>query len=344
LEERRIGGHLSVDQIHVPYQLVHTNRVTIGRGDFVERFGKAILSGNAAMFVGAGLSQAAGYPGWGQLLRPLQTRCGIPDQEDLPLVAEYIVLDSANGGRTALETHIERQLAATVPMHSSSHYDLNTLDIKEIWTTNYDRLLETAIPNAAVISNDAAVHEIASHGRSIIKMHGSIGPQQTWEDPPVITRSDYERYANRYPRMWTVLRSTYMSRSMLFLGFSFTDPNIEVLLRLARTLGTAQRDRHIAVMKAPDLGSSTPEGQRRHNLRIADLENSGVTVHEVPDYAEIPTLLADLVLRTRPPHLFLSGSSDIVDATPEKDETTIGRWCSALRGCPEFRGTSVAVR
>ena len=47
--------------------------------------------------------------------------------------------------------------------------------------------------------------------------------------------------------MWTVLRASYFSRSMLFMGFSFTDPNVDILLRLARTLGTAGGDRHYAV-------------------------------------------------------------------------------------------------
>ncbi|MFD0449904.1 SIR2 family protein [Rhodococcus aetherivorans] len=128
---------------------------------------------------------------------------------------------------------------------------MRRLDIKEIWTTNYDRLLETAIPEAVVVAGEDHVHNIASRRRAIIKMHGSIDNRNEWELPPVITRTDYERYELAHPRTWTVLRSSYMSRTMLFLGFSFTDPNIEILLRLARTLGTASADRHIAVMKPP---------------------------------------------------------------------------------------------
>lgn len=304
--------------------------VPISRADLVETYGQAILSGNAAAFIGAGMSRAALYPDWGELLTPMRDRCAIPDQSDLPLVAEYITLDKGNGGRDALVSHILAAMTAIPPEPTDSHMYLKKLAIKEIWTTNYDRLLETAIPDAVVVAGEEAIHNIASQRRAIIKMHGSIDADGQWEQPPVITRTDYERYELAHPRTWTVLRSSYMSRTMLFLGFSFSDPNIEILLRLARTLDTASGDRHIAVMKPPNGANDTNDDKRRHQLRVTDLENSGITVCEIANHNEIPELLADLALRTRPPHLFVSGSSNIKDATAEQDEQTLGPWCAAL--------------
>jgi len=57
----------------------------------VEDYGEAVLSGNAALFIGAGISQGAGLPGWGALLDPIRVGCNVPEHHDLPLVAEYIV-------------------------------------------------------------------------------------------------------------------------------------------------------------------------------------------------------------------------------------------------------------
>lgn len=302
----------------------------ISHSAFVETYGQAILSGNAAVFVGAGLSRAASYPDWGQLLAPMQARCNIPDHQDLPLVAEYITLDPANGGRDALVAHILTEMTAVPPEPTASHQTLQKLAIKEIWTTNYDRLLETAIPEAVVIAGETATHEIASHQRAIIKMHGSVGANGTWQQQPVITRTDYERYELEHPRTWTVLRSSYMSRTMLFLGFSFSDPNIEILLRLARTLRTASGDRHIAIMKPPNGTNDTDDDRRIHQLRVTDLENSGVTVCQIEDHGDIPKLLADLALRTRPPRIFISGSSGLAEATHEQDEEILGPWSSAV--------------
>jgi hypothetical protein len=305
--------------------------VPITHAQLIETYGRAILSGNAAVFVGAGLSRGAGYPGWGDLLAPMKARCNIPDHEDLPLVAEYITLDAANGGRMALENHILTTMAAVLATPTSNHRDLGKLSIKEVWTTNYDRLLEMAIPDAVVIVGEGAIHNIASQRRAVIKMHGSINVGgDDWEQPPVITRTDYERYEVDQPRTWTVLRSSYMSRTMLFLGFSFTDPNIEILLRLARTLGTAPGDRHIAVMKPPAGAAVTSDDVRRYQLRITDLENSGITVCEIEKHDDLPDLLAQLVLRTRPEHLFVAGSGNIKGATKEQEDEVLAPWCAAI--------------
>jgi len=73
--------------------------VPIERFRLVEDYGEAVLAGSAALFIGAGLSRSAGLPDWAALLAPLRDRCNIPEHHDLPLVAEYIANDSANGGR-----------------------------------------------------------------------------------------------------------------------------------------------------------------------------------------------------------------------------------------------------
>ena len=50
----------------------------------------AIASGNAVLFVGAGLSAGAGLPSWGQLIGPLADRIGPPDNQrsDLLKIAQ----------------------------------------------------------------------------------------------------------------------------------------------------------------------------------------------------------------------------------------------------------------
>jgi len=211
--------------------------VPITRFELVEEYGEAVLSGNAAVFVGAGISQGAGLPGWDGLLDPIRTSCDVPKHHDYPLVAEYIANELA-GGAADLHDYILQELTKSPFRPEVNQRLIARLRVPQVWTTNYDPLLELAMTTAgidhAVAVDEETIRRIASNQRAVIKMHGSIGGDPpVWDAHPVISRTDYERYELDHPRMWTVLRATYLSRTMLFLGFSFADPNVEILLRLA---------------------------------------------------------------------------------------------------------------
>lgn len=283
--------------------------MTITRRELIEAFGSACDLGSAGIFVGAGLSAAASLPGWEELLEDPRAASNVPLlKDDLPLMAEYILLETTYS-RARLEQHIlDETLAAGVDA-TDSHRSLARLNVDQVWTTNYDPLIERADPNALVICSDQGVRLLGTTRKTIIKMHGSINPDPptpAWDEPPIITRSDFETYEDRHRRLWALLRASYLSKTLMFLGFSFADANIEILQRLARRHGTAAGDRHLTVMRRPD--DSKPDALRRHVLKVRDLENSGVRVHEVAEYEDLPGLLTELVRRTRPPRLFVSGS------------------------------------
>lgn len=283
--------------------------VPIARRELIEAFGSPCDLGSAGIFVGAGLSAAAGLPGWESLLEDPRAGSDVPlMKHDLPLMAEYILLGTAYS-RARLEQHILNTTLAAGVDATDSHRSLARLGVDQVWTTNYDPLIERADRAALVISSDDDVRLIGTARKTIIKMHGSINPDgrtPTWDEPPVITRSDFETYEDEHRRLWALLRASYLSKTLIFLGFSFADPNIEILQRLARRYGTAARDRHLTVMKRPD--GSDQDDMRRHELKVRDLENSGVRVHEVASHDELPGLLTELVRRTRPQRLFISGS------------------------------------
>lgn len=281
--------------------------MTITERDMLRLYGEAVMAGNAALFIGAGLSQAAGHPGWPQLLEEPSLRAAIPKAvEDLPLAAQYFVQETP-GGREALESHILARLSDVKVDPTEGHRLLARLPVDDIWTTNYDCLIEESIPDVTVVANenDLRDRQMAGH-RRIIKMHGSLSQENkpSWLASPVITRRDYEQYETLHPRMWSLLRATFLTRSFLFLGFSFTDPNVEVLLRLSRALHSIGTPEHFTVLRRP----SAPESVRLHDLRVRDLEESGIGVCEVVDFNELAPMIGKLIRRTRPRRLFLSGS------------------------------------
>ena len=251
--------------------------------ELLEQYGSAACLGNTALFIGAGLSISAGYPPWSTLLDRSRKQAHIPSGiKDLPLMAEYIQ-QTIPGGRDVLEGNILAMLVAVDRHPTLGHHWLSKLPIDDVWTTNYDTLLEQVIPEVSVVSSD---NDLQDHRRlqrrRIIKMHGSLTVDNPpgWLKSPVITRRDYEEYDIRNPRLWAALRATYLTKSMLFLGFSFTDPYIEVLLRLSRTLLNRGAPEHFTILRSPE----TPEAKRLHDLQVRDLETSGIAVCEVADY------------------------------------------------------------
>ena len=283
----------------------------LNRLDLIKAVGSACDLGNAAVFVGAGLSKASGMPDWKELLEQPRIESRVPltpeMQVDLPLLAEYILVEG-HYTPERLNQHILSKLMDPGHEPNDLHRAIARLPVDQIWTTNYDPLIEQVATDSRVISVDEDVRQIGSTRRAIIKMHGSIsaGPLPTWTSSPVITRTQYERYGLSRPRTWALLRAAYLSQTILFVGFSFADPNVEILQRLSRLYGTAASNRHVTIMRRPPEDEA--DERRLFDLRIRDLEQSGIHVHQIDNYGELQPILTALVRRTRPARVFVSGS------------------------------------
>jgi predicted Rossmann-fold nucleotide-binding protein len=276
--------------------------------EFVASFGDYVDARSATVFVGAGLSQSVGYPDWKTLLDPLRLELGIEELEDLPQLAQYFV-DGVDDGRARLVAHLIETFAAVGdPQPAAAHRLLAQLPVDEFWTTNYDPLLEAAIEDAHVFVKDDQLAELTEPGkRRVNKMHGSIEAA----DEIVLTRDEYERYPNTRPRFWRLLQAQFLTKTFLFLGFGFTDPNLELVFQLVRLHASDIPREHFAIMKRPidPDHEKTVRQQRLFELRLKELRRVGVHVVVVDRYEEIDEILGKLVARCRPPQVMISGSA-----------------------------------
>ena len=285
--------------------------------DLIAKYGRYVDERSATVLIGAGLSRQVGYPGWGGLLAPMQAELNTPAMDDMALLAEYFVT-AAPGNRDRLDRHVIDTFAALGdPAPARVHRLLAELPIDEYWTTNYDPLVERAIGDPHIFANDEelATASVERGQRRVNKMHGSIDPA----GPLILTRTDYENYPNTHPRFWQLLQAQFLTKTFLFLGFSFTDPNLELVFKLVRTLTSGIRRDHFAIMKSPDpTGDSDVDAKTRaaFDLKIADLENVGVHVVVVDSYDAIDEILSKLVARCRPPQLMISGSTPTTSPRP----------------------------
>lgn len=110
--------------------------------------------------------------------------------------------------------------------------ELSRLDqCKTFYTTNYDSFLERAFALhgrrhevVAIESQMGGFHEDCQ----IIKFHGDLDHP----DQIVLTESDYEERLRLSTAMDYRLRSDLLGHVVLFLGYSFRDPNVSYLFRL----------------------------------------------------------------------------------------------------------------
>lgn len=134
--------------------------------ELVDRFGEACEVGTAGLLVGAGLSKTAHLPDWNELLEFPRGRIGIPAAvRDLPLVAEYYEQDP-HGGRPSLKAHLLRSTCPPGAVPGPGHRLLAELPVREVWTTNYDPLIELAMPGCQVVATDDDTGGSATAARS----------------------------------------------------------------------------------------------------------------------------------------------------------------------------------
>ena len=99
------------------------------------------------------------------------------------------------------------------------------------YTTNYDNFLERALAlNGRTPDTVATEAQMGTHPErpQVVKFHGDLNnPTQM-----VVTESDYEKRLAFRTAMDFRLRSDVLGRAVVFLGYSFRDPNVAYLFRL----------------------------------------------------------------------------------------------------------------
>jgi hypothetical protein len=281
---------------------------------FIDAFVKEIEGENAAIFAGAGLSVAAGFVNWRELLKPIAHELGLNiDQEnDLISVAQYHLNEKQN--RSGLNHALIEQFSKG-HRASENHRVLARLPIKTYWTTNYDILIEDTLKSVGKIPDvkytvDQLKHTKPRRDAVVYKMHGDI----EHPDNAVLTKDDYEKYQSTRGAFVTALSGDLVSKTFLFIGFSFTDPNLDYILSRVRLSLFEKPRQHYCIFKkcrradSPD-DESFKYAEIKQGLALNDLKRFGIQTLLVDDYAQITEILQTIENRFRQKTIFISGSA-----------------------------------
>jgi hypothetical protein len=270
---------------------------------------RAIRSRQAILFAGAGVSMTVGLPSWQTLIEHIVAELGLdpkvvkePDLNYLTL-AEYYRLRQGSIG--PLRSWMDRNWSIPEETLRTSrvHELICRLDFPIIYTTNFDRNLETAFElrgkSVVKIVNAKDIARVRDGVTQIVKYHGDFDDDQSI----VIAETDYlDRLSFESP-LDIKFRSDALGKTILFVGYSLSDLNIRFLLhRLWKTWLASGFER--------DRPQSYVFMMRRNPIEEAVLEQWGLRV--ITADAERPENALEIFLER------------LADAMSGQDETRLG--------------------
>ncbi len=281
---------------------------------FADKYLKEINNENAAIFAGAGLSVASGLVNWKGLLTEIaeELNLNIDKENDLIALAQYY--ENEKGGRGSINSQLIDEFTKDVTV-SENHYILTSLPIQTFWTTNYDNLIEKTFEDKGKTvdvkrcSENLAIN-IPRRDAVIYKMHGDI----TLPHDAVITKDDYESYNEKRQLFTTALQGDLVSKTFLFIGFSFEDPNLEYILsRIRILLGNNTRDHYcfFRSINKDDYDSDEDYiySKIKQDLKIKDLKRYKIQALLINNYQEITDTLKLIQVKLKRQYIFISGAA-----------------------------------
>lgn len=283
---------------------------------FLKDFLKEIRENNAAIFAGAGLSAGSGVVNWKDLLKDFaeELSLDIAKENDLVSLAQYHLNKNGNNRHSLSQKIINEFHHGKNP--NENHRILARLPIATFWTTNYDKLIEKALNDVGkIVDVKYTTNHLAKtvHGRDAIlyKMHGDVDHA----DDAIISKDQYERYYKSHGAYINTLSGDLVSKTFLFIGFSFTDPNLEYILSRLRVSFENHQRKHYCIFREVKQEEGESEKDLEYKkikqaLMINDLLRFNIHVLLIKEHPETTNILKELENRFKRKTVYISGSAN----------------------------------
>ena len=206
---------------------------------YKESLFEAISKGEVVLWVGAGLSLYAGLPSGVQLreilyegLTPLEKE-EVGKNSDLSHLADEIC--TLKGNRNYIIQTLKNTFTRDF-LSTETHKIISQIPhFRNIITTNYDSLFESVYGSGKlnVIFSDNHTPYIDTKKVNLFKIHGDLSNP----DSIIITESDYNNFFSKDTEqntIWSIIKGIIATKSILFIGYSLEDTNVEVVFNKIR--------------------------------------------------------------------------------------------------------------
>lgn len=134
------------------------------------------------------------------------------------------------------------------------HKYIRDINCKIVVTTNFDKIYEECCGSHGypVVNYYDPLSKLISNIRSsqniIIKAHGTIDDVNNI----IFTENEFFEARRNYPDFYTVLQSLFLTHTVVFLGYSLSDPDINLQLEMTNRTKVESNPHYIFMAKGTD--------------------------------------------------------------------------------------------
>ena len=307
----------------------------ISKEVLINEYAKNLKNGSASLFIGSGLSRQANYSGWKDILRNCANEIGldVEKEKDLITLAQYYIRVKQ---RTQITETIKEFFSDNNGTVQNVHRIIASLPLNTVWTTNYDTLIERAYENegisTTVITDDDSYRNIDRTAKiRIHKIHGTVKAAGKC----IIARQDYDLFPQTHDIVLSELKGEMCSNSFLFLGYSFSDTDIQhILTKIRLEYENQHPQRHFCIVETVKRKDGESEEDYKYRTLqehyVSDMQCYGINVVLVDSYDEIEGILLSIRDKVYDKNILIAGSYDDDDQISSRISETTTTLASAL--------------
>lgn len=260
------------------------------------------------IFLGSGISATAKNSEgktpdtWGEFLNNVKSKMKDPSDSDVEFVEQMLneknyllalqaISDLCDTGEYS--AYLKKQYLRGGYIPSNVHRIIKELDSKIVITTNFDRLYEGLCKEPEYVTYDytdtrSIIGTIKAPENLIIKAHGSIDDTEKL----IFTAKQYYAAQEKYPEFYHLLSALFLTHTVVFLGYSLSDPDINLLLQFLHNTANSSCP-HYLVDKKGNKPQLVKHWKQTYNVSLIEYGSSYDDLEEELDE------LKDLVLNLR---------------------------------------------
>lgn len=273
--------------------------------EYIDDIVKEMLNGTFSVFCGAGADCDATKQEWQDIFTEKTKDFYKKYSSDIYFLAD---LEKRYHNPESFFQEICNNVSSVSNLESRHINNIVNLNINQIWTTNFDLIIENTIqrkfgftPTIIRESADLFTENLSSR-YVIYKLNGCVTKPETM----VLTKSDFFDYFKKQRLIFEMLKRQLVLDSFLFIGYSFTDDLVLNALREIKDVFPNQGKVHYRFMRIKDNDKTSQEYKKLEAQYFYDKYN--IKTIYITNFDDIDVYLQKLYERFCNHNVLISGS------------------------------------